>query len=96
MFISFQSQISLQAISPFPTAFSKDLYYRHVKTRTGLGMSYKPFTRHKIESICRQHGSNGENDLVEKFGYQHFLLFLQCFQAIFMSGSLKLAMRDKK
>ena len=28
---------SLQAISPFPTVFSKDLYCRHVKTRACLG-----------------------------------------------------------
>ena len=28
---------SLQAISPFPTVFSKDLYFRHVKTRACLG-----------------------------------------------------------
>ena len=28
---------SLQAISPFPTVFSKDLYCRHVKTRNCLG-----------------------------------------------------------
>ena len=28
---------SLQAISPFPTTFSKDLYCRHVKTRACLG-----------------------------------------------------------
>ena len=27
----------LPAISPFPTVFSKDLYYRHVKTRACLG-----------------------------------------------------------
>ena len=27
----------LQAISPFPTVFSKDLYWRHVKTRVCLG-----------------------------------------------------------
>ena len=27
----------LQAISPFPTVFSKDLYCRHVKTRACLG-----------------------------------------------------------
>ena len=27
---------SLRAISPFPTVFSKDLYCRHVKTRTCL------------------------------------------------------------
>ena len=25
------------AISPFPTVFSKDFYYRHVKTRACLG-----------------------------------------------------------
>ena len=30
---------SLRAISPFPTVFSKDLYYRHVKTRACLGKS---------------------------------------------------------
>ena len=29
---------SLQAISPFPTVFSKDLYSKHVKTRACLGM----------------------------------------------------------
>ena len=28
---------SLQAISPFPTVFSKDLYCRHVKNRACLG-----------------------------------------------------------
>ena len=28
---------SLRAISPFPTVFSKDLFYRHVKTRACLG-----------------------------------------------------------
>ena len=28
---------SLQAISPFPTVFSKDLYSRRVKTRACLG-----------------------------------------------------------
>ena len=28
---------SLRAISPFPTVFSKELYYRHVKTRACLG-----------------------------------------------------------
>ena len=28
---------SLRAISPFPKVFSKDLYCRHVKTRTCLG-----------------------------------------------------------
>ena len=28
---------SLQAISPFPAVFSKDLYCRHVKTRACLG-----------------------------------------------------------
>ena len=28
---------SLRAISRFPTVFLKDLYYRHVKTRAGLG-----------------------------------------------------------
>ena len=28
---------SLQAISPFPTVFSKDLHNRHVKTRACLG-----------------------------------------------------------
>ena len=28
---------SLRAISPFPTVFSKDLNYRHVKTRACLG-----------------------------------------------------------
>ena len=27
----------VQAISPFPTVFSKDLYCRHVKTRACLG-----------------------------------------------------------
>ena len=31
----------LQAISPFPTVFSKDLYYKHVKTRACLGKGYK-------------------------------------------------------
>ena len=29
-----------QAISPFPTVFSKDLYCRHVKTRACLGKGY--------------------------------------------------------
>ena len=29
----------LQAISPIPTTFSKDLYCRHVKTRACLGKS---------------------------------------------------------
>ena len=28
---------SLREISPFPTAFSKDMYCRHVKTRACLG-----------------------------------------------------------
>ena len=28
---------SLRAISPFPTVFSQDFYYRHVKTRACLG-----------------------------------------------------------
>ena len=28
---------TLQAISPFPAMFSKDLYCRHVKTRACLG-----------------------------------------------------------
>ena len=28
---------SLRAISPFPTVFSKDFYYRHVKTMACLG-----------------------------------------------------------
>ena len=27
---------SLQAISPLPTLFSKDMYFKHVKTRKGL------------------------------------------------------------
>ena len=30
---------SLQAISPFPIVFSKDLYNRHIKTRACLGKS---------------------------------------------------------
>ena len=30
---------SLHAISPFPTVFSKDLYYRHIKTKACLGKS---------------------------------------------------------
>ena len=32
----------LQAISPFPAVFSKDLHCRHVKTRDCLGKGYKP------------------------------------------------------
>ena len=28
---------SYRAISPFPTVFSKDVYYRHVKARACLG-----------------------------------------------------------
>ena len=32
-----KGEISSQAISPFPTVFSKDLYCRHVKTRVCLG-----------------------------------------------------------
>ena len=31
---------SLQAISPFPTLFSKNFYCRHVKTRACLGMGW--------------------------------------------------------
>ena len=57
----------LQAISPFPTVFSKDLYCRHVKIRACLGKG-EPFTKPQnlgpvqIESNCRrqfQSGSNG-------------------------------------
>ena len=32
---------SLRAISPFPTAFSEDLYCRHVKTRACLGKGWE-------------------------------------------------------
>ena len=34
---------SIQAISPFPTVFSKDLYCRHVKTRSCLGKDKASF-----------------------------------------------------
>ena len=32
---------SLRPISPFPTVFSKDLYWKHVKSRACLGKGYK-------------------------------------------------------
>ena len=49
---------SLRAISPLSTVFSKDLYYRHVKTRACLGKGQKHFAGDKkivdqmIESCC--------------------------------------------
>ena len=39
-YIGKKRNCSSQAISPFPTVFSKDLYYRHVKTRACLGKGY--------------------------------------------------------
>ena len=61
----------------FPTVFSKDLYCRHVKTRAYLekGKAYS-FGQELMERmhVAKKHG---------KKDYQHFLLFLQCFQKPF-------------
>ena len=35
-----RSNCSLQAISPFPTVFSKELCFRHIKTRACLGKGH--------------------------------------------------------
>ena len=49
---------SLRAISPFPTEFSKHLYYRHVKTRACLGKGLElPFS----ETIPSFHDPEKEN-----------------------------------
>ena len=50
----------LRTISPFPTVFSKDFYYRHVKTRACLGKGYNNPTWKHFENI------------VEK---EHFVIF---------------------
>ena len=42
---------SLRAISAFPSVFSKDLYYRHVKTRACLGKGWMAFFKYLLSLI---------------------------------------------
>ena len=62
----------------------------------------------QIESICRRYNKcelkieialgRVENIVGkrENAGYQHFLLFPQCFQKVFLSGSFKIGLCGKK
>ena len=43
---------SSQAISPFPTVFSKDLYCRHVKSRACLGKGWQIGQVMRYDKIC--------------------------------------------
>ena len=84
---------NLQAISPFPTVFSKDLLSRHVKTRACLGKGY-PLSDDKILALSKLKAfadddfnvaqmekffSDRADSIVGKgdYGFQHFLPFPQ-------------------
>ena len=73
---------SIQAISHFPTVFSKDLYCRHVKTRACLGKGERQRfsfgSNHAIYDGEEIMSGNGENAC-----YHHFLHFQQSFPKIY-------------
>ena len=64
---------SLQAMAPFPTVLSKDVYCRHIKTRGRFGKIYPFFTCLQYKSFENTVGK-GEIACNEQF-----LLFSQCF-----------------
>ena len=69
----------LQAISPFPTVFSKDLYCRHVKTRACLGKGNFFTTQSQLLTTFYMKPFENIVEKGENPGNQHFLLFPQCF-----------------
>ena len=92
----------LREISPFPTVFSKHLYSTHMKNQGlfGKGLILYQMTNFwtgpnwkNCQTTEKVKFSIGQIENIlgkrENAGYQHFLLFLQCFQKAYFSGSLK-------
>ena len=69
-----------QAISPFPTIFSKGFFPRPVKRCHCVGMGYSFTTQFRL--LITPSKKSFENILGkgENAGNQDFLLFSQCFQ----------------
>ena len=78
---------SLQVISPFPTLFSKDLNFRHIKTRACLvkgqlrkkNIVYLFTTQSQLLMTLKKKPCENIIGKGENLGTQHFLLFPQCF-----------------
>ena len=68
----------LQAISPFPTVFSKDFSYRHVKP--GLVWERIKFDENGRRFFKRVESTVGKGEIAL---YKQYLLFQQCFQKTF-------------